>query len=313
MNKLTPKDFFFHIASLVTLYVSSSSLIILLFQIINYVFPDALDNRYYSGGSYTTLLIWAIASLVVIFPLYIFFTYSINRDYTLNPEKREFGFRKWLTYLTLFLAGAFMIGDLIAVIYTYLGGEISTRFILKALSILIVTLFVFGYYLRDLRSVGAMSIKERILFRYGALFFVLVSVVIGFIYLGSPVSQRLLRFDSQKINDLQSIQWQLINYWQQKAVLPSSLEQLQDPISGFFVANDPQTSEDYEYRVISARTFELCANFNRPSSNNSFEPGITHPVRLGSEQNSWQHQVGRTCFERTIDPQLYPPIKNIDY
>ena len=32
---------------------------------------------------------------------------------------------------------------------------------------------------------------------------------------------------------------------------------------------------------------------------------ITEP--FGLEGDNWQHSEGEECFERTIDPELYPP------
>lgn len=37
------------------------------------------------------------------------------------------------------------------------------------------------------------------------------------------------------------------------------------------------------------------------------------PVMPGSEFDAnWEHAAGRTCFERTIDPDLYPPREKVD-
>jgi hypothetical protein len=73
---------------------------------------------------------------------------AIARD----PEKRSSKIRKWLTYLTLFVTAGVIIGDLIALIFNLLGGEITTRFALKSLVILGIAGLIFGYYLWDLKK-----------------------------------------------------------------------------------------------------------------------------------------------------------------
>ena len=60
--------------------------------------------------------------------------------------------RKWLTYLTLVVAAGIIIGDLIALLSSLLGGDLSVPFTLKAMTILAITGCIFGYYLWDLRQ-----------------------------------------------------------------------------------------------------------------------------------------------------------------
>src|SRR5438132_4874360 len=43
---------------------------------------------------------------------------------------------KWLIYLTLFVAALIIIGDLVSLIYNFLGGDVTIKFVLKALSVL---------------------------------------------------------------------------------------------------------------------------------------------------------------------------------
>ena len=56
-----------------------------------------------------------------------------------------------MTYLTLFIAAAVLVGDVTSLVYSLLGGELTTRFVLKVSTIAVIAGAVFGYYLRDLR------------------------------------------------------------------------------------------------------------------------------------------------------------------
>ncbi|OGG63332.1 hypothetical protein A3D66_02630, partial [Candidatus Kaiserbacteria bacterium RIFCSPHIGHO2_02_FULL_50_9] len=119
------------------------------------------------------------------------------------------------------------------------------------------------------------------------------------------------------VSDLQSIQWQVVSYWQQKERLPATLEELQDPISGFVIPRDPKSGTSYEYRATGLLSFELCATFAKEGQGmNYYVPRIAVPAvsieggKAMPEQDSWQHKEGRECFERTIDPDRYPPFKN---
>ena len=306
--KVTPRIFFLYLTAMATLYVSAVSLLVLWFQYIDVLFPDALDQYY---DPYSSAIRYAIASLIIIFPLYLFFTRLINQSIRREPESRDLWIRKWLIYITLFVAGITLVVDLVVLVNTFLGGEITTRFVLKALAVLIVIGAGFVYYLLDLK--GTWEVKKRMSEIIGVVTILAVvgSIVAGFFIVGSPMTQRDLRLDQQRVSHLQSIQWSVVNYWQQKQRLPENLSELADPLRGFIVPMDPVTKQAYEYRVLGARKFELCATFARAGSDlNSYPRSVPEPMMAkggGIGESSWNHEAGRTCFERTIDPDFYPP------
>lgn len=290
MTKITPKDFFLHLGAIVTLFGSALSLLTLVFHVVNLRWPDNLETYVdpYSAG-----MRWAIAFLVIVFPLFLLLAWRLAREYKREPAKLELGLRKWLIYFTLFVTGAALIVDLITLLNYFLGGEITTRFILKVLAVLVVSGLVFGYYFNELRPARRERCGRRMALVSTLL--VLLALVGGFWLLGSPRTQRLIRLDEQRVNDLQSIQWQIINYWQQKGKLPASLTDLNDPLANFVPPLDPGTNLAYRYQKGEGRSFQLCANFNLASRS------MTKPV-----SDNWQHGAGETCFDRSIDKELYP-------
>lgn len=309
MPKTTPKDFFLYLAGFVALYVSAISLVNLLFNIINKVFPDNL-NTYYYYDYYSTGMRLSIASLIIIFPLYLFLASYLNKYLIGNPEKRELGVRRWLTYLTLFVTGAALATDLVVLVNTFLGGEITTRFVLKILALAIVALAIFSYYIYDLKKnfTADMPNRTRLLVTLASVL-VLGSLVGGFVIIGSPMTVRAQKFDDRRISDLQSIQWQIINYWQQKGQIPTDLESLKDPISSFYAPSDPLTGAPYEYRATSDLAFEICATFSLSSQNQKNElkkNNTTRPMSYGMTDENWIHGAGKTCFDRVLDRDLYP-------
>ena len=195
------------------------------------------------------------------------------------------------------------------------GQELTLGFLLKVLVLLVISGGIFLYYLREIRNV--INPKERNAWRAFATAFIIASILSGFGIIGSPAAQRERRYDSQRVNDLQSLQWQLVNYWQQKEVLPNNLETLADPFTGYMIPTDPKTEAPYEYQKTNNLSFNLCATFDRSTEGlTMYVDSIASPVPAlypdpsGKIPESWQHEAGRQCFERTIDPELYPPTKS---
>ena len=73
---------------------------------------------------------------------------------------------------------------------------------------------------------------------------------------------------------------------------------------------DPDTGAAYEYHATAQLNFELCATFALESLSND-RTTIAKPVPMGGEYETptyWNHSAGRACFDRTIDPDKYPPF-----
>lgn len=307
--KVGPKDFFLWLGAMATLYASVISILTLYFQYIDRLFPDPLVTWVdpYSGA-----IRFAIATLVVVTPLYIYLTRKLNADIRTNPEKKDLWVRRWIIFLTLFVGGLTIAITAVMLINEFLGGELTTRFLLKALAVFVVVAGFFWYYLSDLKGKWETKVQLAHALGYGVGALVLASIVAGFFIIGSPTDQRLYRFDEQKVMDLQSIQWQVVEYWRAKSALPAALDVLENPLSGYVVPVDPQTKEAYTYRTKGALVFELCATFNKESQAGQY--GVSRPyaepvpVKGGDSLNGpFTHGAGEVCFERTIDPDLYQP------
>lgn len=264
-------------------------------------------NDYYKYMGFAGPIRFAVSSLIIVFPVFILVSWYLNKIYTRETVVRESKIRKWLIYLTLFIASLVIIGDLITVINFFLGGEITARFILKALSVLLVAGVIFGYYLDDVRREAPT--KSAKYFAWSTGIIILIAIVGAFFIVGSPQTARLMQFDQQKVSDLQGIQYQIVNYWQSKEKLPLTLADLNDPISGYKVPNNPQANQPYEYNIKDAASlsFELCAVFNKEGGDMY---GEVRPLSIPGKglSDNWQHTAGRVCFERTIDKELYPPL-----
>ncbi len=294
--KTSAKDFFLHLGAMVGLYTVTISFLNLVFRIINHAYPAVSQNYYYiasySNGSELSL---PVATLIIVFPLFIFLSYLVHKSYMQEPAKKELPVRKWLTYITLFVAGVILAGDLVMVLYKFLNGEdLTLGFLLKALSVFLVTALIFGFYLNDMRE--KLPDSRRKMWAIITSVVILVFIVLGFVVIGSPRTQRLLRYDDQKVQDLSNIQYQVINTWQISGQLPEKLD----------MPNDTQTNKPYEYRKTGPMSYELCAEFNLGSQPNVDKDTYVTTQRYLKTNDTWIHPAGHHCFPRTIDPINYP-------
>jgi hypothetical protein len=147
---LSARDAFLYLVLFTALYISAFNLGALLFHFIERAWPDPAMRDVDTG--FRRAIRWALANLVVAFPLFVVLSVSMQRAIDRDPTKRASRIRKWLTYLTLFVGAGVLIGDLIALVNGLLSGELKTRFVLKVLVVAVIAGTAFGYYLWDLRQ-----------------------------------------------------------------------------------------------------------------------------------------------------------------
>lgn len=327
-QSLSPKFFFLSLGVLVSLIVSVVSAISLFFETLKKVMPDVLNANYYYGYdsySYESMRTM-LATLIIAFPLYLILSYFWNKTVKKGVEGWNSVIFKWLIYLILFLAIVVFAVDLIILVNNFVSGELTARFLWKVLATALIAGLTWTYYfsiLKDFKNKKSKKILFISLFVLAIILF-LGSIFFGFKVMGSPATQRAFRLDSRRVNDLQSIQWQVINYYQQKELLPEKLEDLKDPLSYSNLPVNPEFEKGkvYEYNLKEGLTFELCADFSANMLKGWVEDGGGRAIPMladkmatsvaypgGGVNDSWDHEAGRTCFERTIDPEIYKPYE----
>ena len=323
-HKVTPKFFFVSLGVLVSLIASVTSILNLAFETLNKRFPDILNGAYsygYSTYDYASMRS-ALAVLIIVFPVFLALSSFWIRSVKKGLSHGDTVIKKWMLYLVVFLSAAVILTDLITLVNYFVSGEITGRFALKVVVTFIVAGLAGAYYFLELADKAERHHYRMIAAMSGSVIS-LAAIVCAFMVMGSPFTQRQLRLDERRTSDLQTIQYQVINYWQQKEKLPTKLSEVASPISGMVIPVDPEFEKGfvYEYTKTAPLTFELCATFALPMPKGvreySYGGGmmelptkdIASPAPYpGGVNDSWDHQSGRTCFSRTIDKDVYPPF-----
>ena len=304
-KKSSAMEIVINLFSFVLLGVVATALGVLFYQIINKYFPDPLARNYYRGRFSTKAIHYSISALLIGFPMYYFSMRLWFRGFRRGEGKIESRLTKWLTYLVLLIASITIVGDLITTLFTFLQGELSIRFVLKALTILGIFGIMFWFYFLERRKIQYRKDISRKTFQlFGLVVFVVIilGITLGFMAGDSPEIERKRSFDERRVHDLTGIANCLQDYASQYRRLPNSLEEL-NKTDYSYCANkkDPETKKPYEYRVIAQSKmvgknkeaeFELCANFALKSEDNQ----VGNPSPYYVRQNQWsEHTVGRNC------------------
>lgn len=290
---LSAREAFVYLVLFATLYAVAFNVGAILFASIERWLPDAARGR--SWEPWRNTLRWGAAALLIAFPVFLFASRIIARSLAREPEKRNSGVRRWLTYLTLFIAALVLIGDLVVVVSSMLSGELATRFLLKAAVVFVIAGVVFGHYLGGLRRD-----EDEPSGRAGTAWFgragavgVLLTLLVALFAAGSPQRARTRELDQRRLRDLETIAQHLRSYYQQQGALPLTLDDaLQVPYAqpGMSI-RDPETSAPYTYVVLDSITLQLGGVFASRDSVGPYGDAAT-PF--------WSHPPGRHEFRFSV-------------
>ena len=284
-----PREAFLYVVLFMALFVSAFNLGAVLFALIDLALPDPAGLP---PVVIREMLRLSVSALVVASPVFAFVTRVIRRGVEAQPSARASRIRQQLTYFTLFVASCVLVGAVTAIFYSFLGGELTARFVLKALTVTAIAGGAFGYYLRDLRAAeqaprDARAPRRRDPLPVAAAAAVAAAVVAGLVALGSPAGQRRERLDARRAQDLDAISRAIDRYEATHERLPVSLDELRRGSDTQVPILDPVTRETYDYQAGAGTAYELCAVFALATVDR--DPRSARPFS--------RHESGRHCFE----------------
>lgn len=283
---------FYYLLGLVTLGFTAIGIGQILFSIINALFPE---NTYlYDAAFDEELLRFGITAVIISAPIFFICTRAINRELAKGSLDLHSLVRKWLTYLILLIVSVTIIGDLMVVLYNFLSGELTTKFILKALVILGITAFIFTYYQYDITR-SSFKVDQKLKnFRHLFIGVVGATVIAGFFFNATPGTVRAEREDNERVNRMRTISFQVQQYYEEEKALPKSLELIQDRLYEGDIT-DPVTDEVFPYEILEDQKYQICATF--AFSNRKRDESRNRYYR----DPDWLHDAGEQCFERTVE------------
>ena len=126
---VTARDSFTYLLLFTTLYVAVFSLGAILFHLVDAWLPDPVHD---ARETLREAIRSPVSSFIVAAPAFLLMARRVAAAVRLDPTERLSPTRRWLTYLTLFVASCVLIGDVTSLVYQLLGGALATRFLVKA-------------------------------------------------------------------------------------------------------------------------------------------------------------------------------------
>ena len=291
----SPKYAFLYMLSLAALMFTGFSVGMIAFQIINKYVPDAI-NQFRSSFD-TGALRFALSALLVAAPVFFIVNYFIYKGLYKGALTKNSGVRKWLTYFILLVSSVVILGWFIGLINTFLGGELTLKFALKALVSIILSVLAFSFYLYDIRREGLAGTKDNIIRMY---FYIALVIVVGalssaLVFGESPTEARNKKLDNAILNDFSSIESALSQYYADYNKLPENLSILEHEIEFISQDNltDPGTGLAYQYNILESDRYEICADFRTSNLENDDAMNEFY-------KETWPHEKGERCIQKSV-------------
>ncbi len=291
----TAKFAFFYMLSLVALVFMALSSGLIIFQIINKLITDAINQ--YSSNFSSSQLKFAISAIIISAPIYFLTTKQIFKNLFSGRLSENSGVRRWLTYFILFISSVVMIGWFIAIINSFLDGEFTLKFILKALTVIAISGIIFSFYFYDIKRENIQGKKDKIIKIYfvASLIAVILIFVSSLFFVESPIQTRNRKMDEKVLSQFNRLNQGVVEYYNIHKKLPENFKVLLED-KKYLTDKDthnPFTGKLIDYKIKSDTTYEFCATFLTSNIDQNNDKYLPYEI-------PWAHQKGYQCLAKYI-------------
>lgn len=328
IEKSTLKDTFFYFFAFATLCYSIYHFLSITFDIINKIVPDIIDSGYNSYTTSADSFRFSVASLAIVFPVFIIMSWYINRAIERDNALAQIKVRAVFIWLSITVSIITVLGSAVSVLYTYLGGEYTARFFFKALAVFLTASIIGAYYIYLLKRDYRVINKRPLIMSGIAIVIMLSTIIYGISVIGSPSEIRNRKLDGQRLNNISAIETNIIKYLDDNKSLPKSFVELVGTKHAYdynvYIYKDPVTGEYMKYKVINNTNnnwqYQLCSNFSTAhqrnvSGNDDYEYyGVyisgsvslaeldytNYKATIDGDDLDLGHKKGENCFTATL-------------
>jgi hypothetical protein len=271
----------------------------ILFGIIDKTIPDIL--RTYSSSANDIQLKFAISALFISAPIFYFISCLINKGLHKGELEKDSAIRRWLTYFIILVSSLIILGSFVGVIDNFLAGELTSRFILKAVSVLLISGAAFSFYFYDVKRANPDKPDKVVkIFFLTTLTLVVAAFVAAWFFVESPKMARERRIDEALVQNIYNLENTVNSYYDKNKKLPANLEEINNfrrnyPVSGNII--DPETKQPIVYQKVGDKEFKMCATFRT----SSIDQDNSQTTYVGVDTaGSKEHLAGYQCLDGSL-------------
>jgi hypothetical protein len=257
------RDAFFYALLFVVFAMVAGNVLTLLFGQIDYWLPEPGEVLIAYGWS---SLRWSMAALIVFTPAFWLLNRTDARGIAADPARRNGAMRRWLSSLAMLIAVMTLLGDALFLIYTWLDGQMTLRFVAKSAIVAVFAMVVLGYF-RD-------GHRLPLLFRpvsaaWALIGLAVLALVLSFWVVGGPSQGRTEQRDAWRISDLRTLARDVATC---AVVVDGRLPAALDPMT---CVSTPARLTGYAaevtYQRISDTVFDLCIAVEYPAALQTYD------------------------------------------
>ena len=252
------RDALFYALLFVVFGMVAGNTLTLIFAQINLWLPD--PDAAHTYGRLAGLR-WSMAALIVFAPVFWWLDRKDRRASAADPARKHGSVRRWLSAIAMLIAVITLLGDALFLIYSWLDGQITLRFLVKSATVALMALVVLAYFGedRDLPAARLPLPAASVLITLAAL-----ALVLSFRAVGGPAQGQMEQRDMWRISDLRSLANDIrICPGLDRTTLPETL----DPMT---CASNPARLTGFAsavtYQRIGASEFSLCTEVEFPAA-----------------------------------------------
>lgn len=251
------REAFFYALLFVTFGMVTGNVLGLLFGQINIWLPE--PDRLMQGSA--SGLRWSMAALIVFTPVFWALQRADARGLRADPARRHGTIRRWLSSLALLIAVITLLSDALFLIYTFLDGQMTARFLAKSAVVAGISGIVLAFFRQEREGATRPMAAAA---GWAIIALSLLALGLSFATIGGPGQGQAERRDRARLADLRVLSNEVRDC---EALAQDSLPETLDPMS---CARNPQALTGFaaavEYRRSGENSFELCTGVEAPAA-----------------------------------------------
>jgi hypothetical protein len=157
-SPISPKDIFLHLLAAATLYISAIGVLVLIWGLAEYWFPDEFET--FNSGADSGAVRGGVSMAIVAFPIFIYLSLLIRRRIKSGELDRLSTLRTAFVYVNLFIVTVVSLITLMVTVNAFLSGDLTPRFLVRAGGVLGIVGLIYLYYRSELEAIPGRRVVE---------------------------------------------------------------------------------------------------------------------------------------------------------